>query len=307
MTACVYTCLFGNYELLNEQPIQKQSQIPFICFTDNKKLQSDTWRIEYIDPILRSDPVRSQRYVKLMPHKFLAQFETSLYIDNTVLLHRRPEEVLTQYLSSADFALFPHSFRETVLDEFIEVVESRLEEFERVYSQLADYVRDYAETLTQRPVCGGILLRRHHCPDVIAADEIWYTHVLRYARRDQLSALAAFQEAGITPLRISDGSIFKSSFHSWPHRQEFDGTLRTVLASREYPAALQSLKAMDPYLVLSSELKKSKCLLQETSLTIAQLERTVAALITERDALINSRSWKLTACLRSLRRSIAPL
>ena len=45
--------------------------------------------------------------------------------------------------------------------------------------------------------------------------ELWYANVLRYSRRDQLSANLAFREVGLTPgvLDIDDHS---SWFHVWP-------------------------------------------------------------------------------------------
>jgi len=62
--SCVYTALIGNYEKLNEQPVARQSGIPFICLTDDPKLSSETWRIVQVSPLFRADPVRSQRLLK---------------------------------------------------------------------------------------------------------------------------------------------------------------------------------------------------------------------------------------------------
>ena len=78
--ACVYTCLIGRYEVLNEQPVAAQSKIPFLCLTDDAALQSSTWRTIKMDPVFTMDPVRSQRTLKLLPHRFLPDFDISLYM-----------------------------------------------------------------------------------------------------------------------------------------------------------------------------------------------------------------------------------
>lgn len=90
-TACVYTALFGGYEEFLWQPIAGESDLDFICFTDDPELESDTWRIEVVEPPLRSDPARSCRFPKLCAHRFLDEYDSSLDIDNSVML-RRPRD-----------------------------------------------------------------------------------------------------------------------------------------------------------------------------------------------------------------------
>ncbi|WP_312240035.1 glycosyltransferase domain-containing protein [Pantoea sp.] len=86
-SSCIYTGVFGGYETLNElEGEAKNSKIRKICFTDDKELTSETWEIKLIKPPFPLDSVRSQRIVKVLPHKFLKEFKSSVYIDNTVKL-----------------------------------------------------------------------------------------------------------------------------------------------------------------------------------------------------------------------------
>ena len=55
---CVYTVLLGNYEDFNEQPVAKDSAIDFFCFTDDPALQSSTWKLIRVEPILPMDHAR---------------------------------------------------------------------------------------------------------------------------------------------------------------------------------------------------------------------------------------------------------
>lgn len=212
---CVYTALFGGYEQLNEQPMALRSKIPFVCFTDDPGLRSDTWQIRVVSPVFSMDPARSQRDLKLRPHVHLPEFDLSLYIDNPVLLTQPPEQVFARYDPLKGFWIGRHSFRQSVLDEFLEVARLGLDDQSRVFEQLNHYSLVYPEILSERPYWGAILLRDHRDPQVRAMLEIWYANVLRYTRRDQLSVNLAFREAVLTP-QVIEVDNSSSWFHAWP-------------------------------------------------------------------------------------------
>jgi TOD1/MUCI70, glycosyltransferase-like domain len=136
---CVYTALTGDYEILNEQPSAKNSGIPFICFTDNPDLRSETWEVRTVSCLFENDPVRGQREIKLQPHKYLPEFDVSLYIDNSVILIEQPEAVFQRYFPASGLALTRHSFRDKVADEFIEVYNLGLDDHARILEQFNHY------------------------------------------------------------------------------------------------------------------------------------------------------------------------
>jgi hypothetical protein len=214
---CVYTCLIGGYEPLNEQPAARDSQIPFLCLTDDPHLRSETWRIIPVQPLFPMDPIRSQRMLKILPQHFLPDFDfdVSLYIDNSVVLLRRPEEVFDRYFRSTDFALPTHSYRDSVLDEFVEVVRLGFDDAARVFEQLNHVALTDLHLLRERPYWTGILLRRHRAAIVQRALNLWAMHVQRYSRRDQLSVNLAFARSGLKPQPIEIDNC-RSWFHEWP-------------------------------------------------------------------------------------------
>lgn len=214
---CVYTCLMGGYEPLNEQPVARDSQIPFLCMTDDPRLRSKTWQIIPVRPLFPMDPIRSQRMLKILPHHFLPNFDfdVSLYIDNSVVLLRRPEEVFDRYFRATDFALPGHSYRDSVLDEFLEVVRLGFDDAARVFEQLNHLALTDLDVLRQRPYWTGMLLRRHRAATVQRMLNLWAMHVQRYSRRDQLSVNLAFEGSGLKPQRIEIDN-YRSWFHEWP-------------------------------------------------------------------------------------------
>lgn len=214
--ACVFTALFGGYEQLNEQLAANGSSMEHICFTDDPTLRSDTWTIRVVEPVLPLDPIRSSREPKLLAHRHLPDHDVSLYLDNSVELHVPAHEIIDAWLGPDDLAAFPaHSFRGSVRAEFEEVLLIGLDSDFRVEEQLHDYERAHQTALARRPLWNGMIVRRHHHPHVISAMERWWTHVLRYSRRDQLSAWAAFDEAVFMP-RVVEIDNHESPLHRWP-------------------------------------------------------------------------------------------
>jgi len=73
----VFTCLFGDYETLNEQPVARRSKIDFICLTNKRRLTAETWSIKLVEG-LGIDDARESRRPKVLPHLFLGDYDQSL-------------------------------------------------------------------------------------------------------------------------------------------------------------------------------------------------------------------------------------
>src|SRR6476646_9093060 len=91
---------------------------------------------------------------------------------------------------------------------------------------------EFPELLQERAYWTGMLLRDHRNPKVRTMLELWWAHVQRYSRRDQLSINVALKESGIRPavLRIDNRD---SSFHAWPIRAN-------RIRKRQWPTAISS-------------------------------------------------------------------
>lgn len=279
MKRCVYTALYGSYEELNEQPFAHKSEIPFICFTDDPNLKSDTWQIRNVSPLFFMDPVRSQRHVKLQPHKHLPEYDLSIYIDNSVILTAKPDEIINQYIPASGFHIFQHSYRETVLDEFLEVAKLGFDDQNRVFEQLNHYSVYHPDILHEKPYWGGLQIRDHKNPAVCEMLDIWFSHVLRYSRRDQLSANISFKLAKMVPDVINE-SNHSSWFHSWG----------------KFINRNRNRGAINPFAGIIPTVGRLRQLEQEIDDKISQ----IAEKDNQINELLNSLSWKITSPLRSL-------
>lgn len=215
MKICVYTVLLGGYDALLAQPVAVDSEADFRCFTDDPDLRSDTWQTHLVEPYLPQDLHRSSRLYKVLGHDVLRQYDVTICIDASVLLRRPPEEIVADWLlPEVDMAFARHSFREQVLDEFDEVVRLNYDDRSRVYEQLTDYALAYPDVLEATPHWGGLIVRRN-TESVARAMRLWYDHVLRYSRRDQLSLMVALLHGGAS-WRSMELDNFGSEFHEWP-------------------------------------------------------------------------------------------
>lgn len=216
MDLVIYTVVIGgDYDL---PPTRPQEGVDFICFTDQPKLDPNGWTVRKISPFLPSDTFRSSRDIKIRPHRWLAEYSRSIYIDSSVELTSDPEKIWNHLIPNniVTFGGFFHSYRRTIEDEFSAVEKSRLDYRLILTEQLNAYQTHHPQILQDKPIWGGFLARRHNLQPCVEAMEIWFAHVLRYSRRDQLSLPIALFSLSAEQKNIVSSSIRKSPFHQWP-------------------------------------------------------------------------------------------
>jgi hypothetical protein len=188
MRRVVYTCLFGHSELFNDFAYERNG-IDFICFTDDPELRSDFWKIELL-PRRVLDPARAAKKIKALAHIYLAQYDCSLYIDNTVRLKAEPKRLFDEFLAPAKSPLlcFRHPERDCVYDEAKVVLSLDFDTPERVNPQMALY-RYLGYPANNGLAKSTLLLRRHQDPKLQRMMNTWHEQVLCHSSRDQLSML----------------------------------------------------------------------------------------------------------------------
>ena len=218
----VYTLSIGQTEGLNEQPFINKSNFKKVCLTDDYSLKSSDWEIVNINRILPQDQYRSQRNLKIRPHLIFPEYQYSFYFDNTIVLKKTPEDFIKEIFSRFNFKeddpffILPrHSFRDTLIDEFHECYSQRLDTDVRFFDQIYDYLLTNIELLYQKPFATGILLRNHMNKKLINFSEIWFSHIVKYTRRDQLSLLYSAHQARINIFGFNIDNR-KSEYHIWP-------------------------------------------------------------------------------------------
>ena len=106
----IYTSVFGcseenNYHL-HKHDIELNGY-DFVCFTDNPNFKSDIWDIRLVDAIY-DDGARNAKRYKLMPHRFLSEYDVSIWIDIEVKITKDIDNLVEEYLSESNLAILNH-------------------------------------------------------------------------------------------------------------------------------------------------------------------------------------------------------
>ena len=185
-TVC-YTCITGGYDSLKE-PLTVPDNIDFICFTDDMQLKSAVWRIKPIPEELQflSD-VKKQRIVKICPHRYLSEYDVSVWIDGNILVKGDLNSFISHYdLSQVPFYTRAHPCRNCIYDEMEACKQLGKDKSEIMQAQVSRY---HAEGYP--PHAGmaetNILLRKHNDRSCILLANLWASELLNSSHRDQLS------------------------------------------------------------------------------------------------------------------------
>src|SRR2546423_5618938 len=172
----VYTCLFGYSETFNNLVYKPDPTIDFICFTDMPELKSRFWQIRRAGSGAL-DAARAAKQRKILPHRFLAEYDASLYIDNTVRLKVPPVEIFESHLdrSRSPFVCFAHPWRQCIYQEAHEAMSRGVDIPERVNNQMNRY-RELGYPENNGLWKGAFLMRRHNDIAVISLMETWFEH-----------------------------------------------------------------------------------------------------------------------------------
>jgi hypothetical protein len=213
----VYTCLFGDYERFNDFEYERSPDVDFVLFTDDPEIGSRHWKT-IVMPRGMLDAARTAREIKTQPHRFLPDYDWSLFIDNNVRLKVSPRDIFEKYLadSASPHVCFRHYRRECVYDEAEAVKHRQLDDPARVDAQMKFY-----RALGYPPKNGlpknTFMLRRHHEGVLPKIMEAWFQQILLWSRRDQLSLNPTFWFFGFSPaylpLRFADFELLE-----WPFR-----------------------------------------------------------------------------------------
>jgi hypothetical protein len=179
----VYTCIFGNYDFLRD-PLIVNETWDYICFTD-QNIKSNVWIIEKIPAeCLEESPLKIQRKIKLLPHRYLPEYEISIWIDGNIQMVVDPDKFVKKY-GKMSFNTMAHPERICIYEEMEICIRMGKETREKV-----DILREkyQNEGLPQDNglIQSGILIRKHLEREIKLIDEMWWSLVKDYSHRDQL-------------------------------------------------------------------------------------------------------------------------
>ncbi|MBN1884789.1 MAG: DUF616 domain-containing protein [Candidatus Krumholzibacteriota bacterium] len=221
----VYTAVFGGYEGLVRQP--RIEGVDFLCFAD-RPIRAHGWEVRVVE-FEEADPVRAARKRKILAHRYLSGYTTSIWMDGNYLVAGDIRGLAERALARADMAVFSHARtrsdpRDCVYDEYEAMMRMGREtgrwkdDPDVMTAQIERYRREgYPER--HGLIFSAVLLRRHGRPDVVRTMERWWEELSRGSRRDQLSFDYAAWKEGLAVETI-DGDLRNNPwFHMLAHHR----------------------------------------------------------------------------------------
>jgi len=188
----VYTAIFGGYDRLRDPEVsQLPKGVDFVCFTDTN-IQSDVWSIKNVSKPL-PDPTRSARMYKVLAHRFLSEYDVSIWVDGNMIIRGDVHECIKRYLDQYDMAVYDHGSlkkdaRNCVYEEAKVLMSAKRpkDDPRLVKSQIKRYaIEGYPKH--NGLLSSMVMFRKHNTQKVIEAMNAWWKEIETYSRRDQLS------------------------------------------------------------------------------------------------------------------------
>jgi len=188
----VYTAIFGGKDKLLK-PKYIPYNFDFLCYTDSC-LKSNIWKVIREEPTDK-DPVRSAKIYKVLPHKYLKDYDYSVWADGNLRVRGDLNKLVDNYLQDYFFAAFDHAQlpdkRNCIYEEAealygmhrkgkgkadVEVIKRQIDKYRK-----ENYPKDNSL------ISGMILVRKHNDNKATKLMEDWWSEICEFSRRDQLS------------------------------------------------------------------------------------------------------------------------
>ncbi len=186
----VYTCITGGYDNILE-PSFVTPGVDYICFTDNMSMKTKRWKLRPIPTELAGySKVKQQRGVKILAHRYLSDYDISIWVDGVVDVRGNIKDFLKPFDFDTYSVFIPeHPARKCLykeIDACIKIKKLKGDEITLAKKQLERY---RAEKFPENYglVQTNVMIRKHN--DQYSKDlmEKWWSELKDYSHRDQLS------------------------------------------------------------------------------------------------------------------------
>ena len=218
MNIVCYTAVIGGYDNVVD-PTKLSNGVDFICFTD-KPFASKVWRCLPIPSELEylSD-VKKQRIIKICPHRYLSQYDISIWIDGNIAVVGDLNDFIKQYnLETNTFFSRIHPSRNCIYKEANACKMMKKDVVDKIDEQIAKYQSEgYPKNAGMVETC--ILLRKHNARECKMIDNAWAIELLQYSHRDQLSFNYVCWRDNFLPghlvneLKMNENKYFRMRMH----------------------------------------------------------------------------------------------
>jgi len=217
----IYTCITGNYETLCD-PTYVQDDFDYICFTDNMNQSSGVWKLIPIpNELQKLSKVKQQRIIKICPHKYLSEYDESIWVDGSIDILGDMNEFIKTYCNKPNKSVYirRHPKRNSIYEEASVCVSLKKDTPKNIYSQVERYRKNGFPT-SYGLVESNIIYRKHYKPYCIQLMNKWAEEVIIGSHRDQLSFNYALWKKGNSEFQYLDSNLLNSKYFKWYSRHD---------------------------------------------------------------------------------------
>lgn len=223
MKLCVYTCITGDYDKVNEIK-NKEPGIDYYLFTNNRKVKSNTWKVIYISSDTLDD-AKLSRKIKILGHDIIRDnYDVSVWMDGNIIIKNSIWKFLEKFMTDdTKFLAFKHSKRNSIAEEMEACIEHQKESIHNVEKLRKYYKQENFKDDTGLIEC-TVHVKRHNDPQVIKTMRLWFDMVKNYSGRDQLSFNYVISKTNLKVTWIHesvwDNEWFASNKHTPPKQKD---------------------------------------------------------------------------------------
>lgn len=223
----VYTCITGGYDNLIRPA--KTEGVDYICFTDNIKVSPNGWIIKPIPEGLEGlTNVKKQRMIKVLPHKYLSEYDISIWVDGSVEVKGDVMQFMKPFIYDGHSIFIPdHPARNCIYRECDAVKALKKDTTDLPDKQMKKY-KEEGYPVKNGLVQSNIMVRWHNDEDCIKVMELWANEIMNFSHRDQLSFNYALWKSGLSCFKALDKKTCNSAYFKWNVKHNVGSTVKIV-------------------------------------------------------------------------------
>ena len=250
---CFITAIYGGYELSCKKFVNQTVDTDFICFTDNKNIISNGWRIDTTPYHLNNkNELDDNTYINSLcnnKHTFniakyykqsfssipiLKNYDVIVWLDGTIeIIYDKTSEYILNNIYKEKIIGWHHELRYGILNN--EVIDSNFyrytstfwynqyQPYQDVNNQYKCYLEDgyndsYFKNMNSHTPHMGVWITcfvafLHKNKDVKSFLDLWYLQTLKYTTQDQIGFSYVCQKTNIIPFTLPNNEIYGDCPH----------------------------------------------------------------------------------------------
>lgn len=199
----IYTSLTGGYDNLT-QYTSLHPNFDYICFSNDYPANTKIgqWLIKPI-PYYNDHTTRLSRFVKLMPHTVLKDYEYSVWLDANLKITDASiyNIIIAKINEGGEWYGIQHPEFDCLYDDAKKCITSGKAKYSEIAPQIK-YIKSQNYPKHVGLFENNFIIRKHNSSNIIAIDEMWWDLYQRFSPRDQLSLFFVFWKLNFTPQLI---------------------------------------------------------------------------------------------------------